>query len=574
VDQDRSSVEKVLQLALDLCVGTGAFLVTRTGDVRRVLSEDMPPENGDHRVESLARSCLLHPSAHGHEIFWNAEVMTEAVSADSSLACVVVPVWHAEHQAGLLGVVDTWLPEPDVDQQAALGELADELGRLLAHRDTAPPAPAPGPPGVPLVAESGAPSSKGAPPELATLVGRLVDELPDGLVVSSADGAVVLVNRAFLEMTGLVADELVGRDLGSVLTEGRPPEGLGNGNGPAAPARCRLATRRSVEPIEVEARRERFATPASGTWTVTVVRPVHAAARAVDIAVADLVEGMEDGVMLLGPDGTVVLANQAANSLHGLPPGRSLVGAPLPEVTALRTEEGHVVAVDHHPGLQVLHDGLPRTARLTLGDGEEGRRFVTVSARPVSGGTVEGALVVLHDTTEEWIEQQRLTHYALHDPLTNLANRYLLLEELRRMLQGLVRRGGAVALVFIDLDHFKRINDEYGHDVGDEALTAVARRLVGAVRGDDVVARLGGDEFVIAHVSPDRQPDGDLMVSRVRKVLSAPFRLRGQAFDVGASIGWVSTDSADVGPDELLARADRAMYRHKRDKPLVRGGVA
>ena len=142
------------------------------------------------------------------------------------------------------------------------------------------------------------------------------------------------------------------------------------------------------------------------------------------------------------------------------------------------------------------------------------------------------------------------------------------------MLQGLVRRGGSVALVFIDLDHFKRINDEYGHDVGDEALTAVGRRLVGAVRGDDVVARLGGDEFVIAHVSTDRQPDGDLMVSRVRKVLSAPFRLRGQAFDVGASIGWVSTDSADIGPDELLARADRAMYRHKRDRPLVRGGVA
>ena len=278
--------------------------------------------------------------------------------------------------------------------------------------------------------------------------------------------------------------------------------------------------------------------------------------------------------MLLDRRGTVVLANRAANVLHGLPPGRSLVGSPLPEATALRTEDGHVVAIDHHPGLMVVQDGIPRTARMTLGDGDESRRLVTVTARPVSGGGVEGALVVLHDTTEEWIEQQRLTHYALHDPLTNLANRYLLLEEIRRMLQGLVRRGGSVALVFIDLDHFKRINDDYGHDVGDEALTAVARRLVGAVRGDDVVARLGGDEFVIAHVSTDRMPDGDLMVSRVRKVLSAPFRLRGQAFDVGASIGWVSTDTADIGPDELLAKADRAMYLHKRDRPLVRGGVA
>ncbi|MGO9457955.1 MAG: diguanylate cyclase domain-containing protein [Acidimicrobiales bacterium] len=579
MDEDPDAFDAVLQLALDLCVSTGAFLVNDDGEFHGVVSDAMPPDNGLPRVEALARSCLQHPGAHGRELFWNAEVMTEAVSADTSLACVVVPVWTDDVQIGLLGVVDTWLPEPDAEQRVGLGALADEIGRLVARRPgRAAPAPAwtPAVPSVPT-GDLGA-AALAATPELSPLLAGLVDELPDGLVVTRSDGTIVLVNRALLSMTGLSADELLHRHVASVLMGGPAPGRVGNGHTTEArqlpTGRRRLVTSGPGEPLEVEARSEHVTGRFAGDWTVTVLRPVEPQGRAVELAAAELAGFMDDGIMLLDRNGTVVLANQTANMLHGLPAGRSLVGSPLPEATALRTEDGHVVAIDHHPGLMVVHDGIPRTARMTLGDGDESRRLVTVTARPVSGGGVEGALVVLHDTTEEWIEQQRLTHYALHDPLTNLANRYLLLEEIRRMLQGLVRRGGSVALVFIDLDHFKRINDDYGHDVGDEALTAVARRLVGAVRGDDVVARLGGDEFVIAHVSTDRKPDGDLMVSRVRKVLSAPFRLRGQAFDVGASIGWVSTDTADIGPDELLAKADRAMYLHKRDRPLVRGGVA
>jgi len=577
VDQAPNSIGAVLQLALDLCVGTGAFLVTGDGGFDAVVSDDLAPDSGLRRVEALARSCLQHPGAHGHDVFWNAEVVTEAVSADSSLACVVVPVWTSERQVGLLGVVDTWLPEPDDEERSGLAALAGELGRLVATGpELAPRAPQPPRP----VAAWGADVPAVEPTqELGPMMAGLVDELPDGVVVTRADGAIVFVNRALLAMSGLSADELLHRDVASVLFA-RPAPGdveHANGNGDAARAlpagRLRLASRHAGEPLAVDVRSEHVTGRFAGDWTVTVVRPLPPGAGEFEWSAAELAENMDDGIMLLDPTGRVVLANESANALHGLPPGRSLVGSPLPEATALRTEDGHVVAIDHHPGLMVVQDGIPRTARMTLGDGEETRRLVTVTARPIAEGGIDGVLVVLHDATEEWIEQQRLTHYALHDPLTNLANRYLLLEEIRRMLQGLVRRGGSVALVFIDLDHFKRINDEYGHDVGDEALTAVARRLVGAVRGDDVVARLGGDEFVIAHVSTDRQPDGDLMVSRVRKVLSAPFRLRGQAFDVGASIGWVSTDSPDVGPDELLARADRAMYRHKR-RPTVRGGVA
>jgi diguanylate cyclase (GGDEF)-like protein/PAS domain S-box-containing protein len=292
----------------------------------------------------------------------------------------------------------------------------------------------------------------------------------------------------------------------------------------------------------------------------------------VQLDAAELVASLDDGIVCLDAQGTVVLSNRSADAMHGLPPGRTLIGSPLPATSGLRHEDDEGLVYDRHPALLVLEDGVARSALLEIGEEGEGRgrRRVEISAKPFPVGHGRGVLVVMRDTTAEWMEQQRLTQYALYDPLTGLANRYLLLEELRRMLQGLARRGGSVALVYMDLDDFKRINDEHGHDMGDELLAAFARRLRGAVRGDDVVARLGGDEFVIAHETAERPVDSDLVVSRLRKVLSAPFTVRGLVFDVGASIGWVSTDRGDVSPDALLARADRAMYRHKRDRALAR----
>ncbi len=453
------SVDEALRTALDLCLGLGAFAVSMTGVVHRVTADAMAPEDAVERIEALARSCLAHPAAHGNALFWNAEVSTEAGSADRSLACVVVPVRAGSAQLGLLGVVDTWLPEPDDHQRAGLERIAAAVARILPH---------------------GSPAPGGRPSHVVHTGGA-----DDGGVPVATDGAVA----------------------------------------------------------------------------------------AVAIDATELIAHLDDGVMCLDASGTVVLANRAADALHGLPPDRTLVGSPLPMATALRTEDGHVLAHDHHPAVLTLRDGDACVAHLTVGEHGAGQRHVAASARPFRIGDQMGVLVVMRDTTAEWIEQQRLTHYALYDPLTGLANRYLLLEELRRMLQGLGRRGGSVALVYMDLDDFKHINDDYGHDMGDEVLGAVARRLRGAVRSDDVVARLGGDEFVIAHATAERLPDGDLVVSRLRKVLSAPFRVRGQAFDVGASIGWVSTDKGDVGPDALLAKADRAMYRHKRDRAVARRGT-
>ena len=457
-----ASVDDVLRTALDLCLGLGAFVVSMTGAVQRVLSDSMPPEDGSRRVDVLARNCLSHPASHGRDLFWNAEVSTEAGSADRSLACVVMPVWSGDTELGLLGVVDTWLPEPDGYQRAGLARLATDLARFLWHASVAPPRAAPAP-----------------------------------------------------------------------TVEAAPTQAL---SGPrAAPTQA-----------------------------------LSGAHRRVLVDAAELAAHLDDGIVCVDATGTVVLTNWVADAIYGLPLGHTLLGAPLPMSSAMKTEDGQGLTQDLHPAMLVLRDGMARESHVTIGEAGRSQRRIAMSARPLEVEGRRGALVVLHDSTEEWMEQERLTHYALYDPLTGLANRYLLLEELRRMLQGLGRRGGSVALIYMDLDDFKRINDEHGHDMGDQVLGAFARRLRGAVRGDDVVSRLGGDEFVVAHATTERPPDGDLLVSRLRKVLSAPFSVRGIAFDVGASIGWVSTDKADVGPDALLARADRAMYLHKRGRAGAR----
>jgi|SRR5579862_1323332 len=609
--KERQSIDDALRLATDLCLALGAFAVGLTGIVHVYVSEAVPPDDVPRRMERLARSCLVHPAAHGRELFWNAEVSTDSGFADRSLACAVLPVWTGNTQVGLLGIVDTWLPEPDDDQRAGLVALAADLGRvmpLVAGDETvaAEPQPATAPPGgEPSVTEAPRPWT---PEMVSPGPGPVATEPPVRAVATEAQGAEEPAVSAPTQPAAEASDAEREAGLGSLPkiewtapspgSTAAPDAGLAPPDGFAPPTDLPFRTDVPQPGVGTTA----WSTPGTGAGQSSAVglgyplgsedvaahggtsappaesvfagaprpgMPGVVRASSALIEAADLVASLDDAVVCLDGSGIVALANRAADVLFGLGPGRSLVGSPLPEPPTFRTEDGQVMSRELQPALLVLRDGVARTAQMLVGEKEAQRRFA-VSARVFTVGGGGGALLVMHDTTAEWMEQQRLSRYAMYDPLTGLANRYLLLEELRRMLQGLGRRGGSVALVYLDLDKFKLINDEHGHDMGDEVLGAVARRLRGAVRGDDVVARLGGDEFVIAHASAESRPDGDLVVSRLRKVLSAPFRVRGSAFDVGASIGWVSTDRADVGPDALLARADRAMYQSKRDRAARR----
>ena len=160
--------------------------------------------------------------------------------------------------------------------------------------------------------------------------------------------------------------------------------------------------------------------------------------------------------------------------------------------------------------------------------------------------------------------EERLQHEAAHDALTGLPNRALLAERLwRTMARAEKDEGYAYAVLFLDLDRFKNINDSLGHVVGDELLRGIARRLEGSVHPTDTVARLGGDEFVVLLEEMADPGDAEGVAERVQEALKAPFKLHGHELYATASIGVVVRPEGYDGPEELLRDADTAMYRAK-----------
>ncbi len=158
--------------------------------------------------------------------------------------------------------------------------------------------------------------------------------------------------------------------------------------------------------------------------------------------------------------------------------------------------------------------------------------------------------------------QEQLAHQAFHDPLTGLANRALLKERLQHALARVARSREPLAVMFIDLDEFKAVNDSMGHDAGDEVLKAVADRLRGSLRPADTIARLGGDEFAILLEGMLNASEAPRVAERVIRTFGTPFELDGHPVSIGASIGLALKDGKE-DTDELLGNADVAMYAAK-----------
>lgn len=161
------------------------------------------------------------------------------------------------------------------------------------------------------------------------------------------------------------------------------------------------------------------------------------------------------------------------------------------------------------------------------------------------------------------LRTQQLHHRANYDALTRLPNRYLLMEKLHQAIESARRTNRNMALLLIDLDRFKIINDSLGHHVGDELLQALARRLSGISRVDDSVGRLGGDEFVILLGNVTRAQDAELVAKKVMEELSEPFVLQHHRLHISASIGISVFPDDATDPVGLLRRADVSMYRSK-----------
>jgi len=193
--------------------------------------------------------------------------------------------------------------------------------------------------------------------------------------------------------------------------------------------------------------------------------------------------------------------------------------------------------------------------------------FVEVSKSPVydAARNILYFVVSQRDITEERMLTDQLSHQALHDPLTGLANRALFEDRLSQAHRRALRLGDKGAVLLVDLDEFKVVNDTFGHLMGDRLLIAVARRLEGVTRATDTICRFGGDEFLYLAESVNSEVEADLVAVRLLDSLMEPFIIDGVHIEQRASVGVVVWDETSLGYNEIVHEADLALYEAKRE---------
>jgi diguanylate cyclase (GGDEF)-like protein len=270
---------------------------------------------------------------------------------------------------------------------------------------------------------------------------------------------------------------------------------------------------------------------------------------------------MSQGLAMFGADGEVIVTNRRFRDLYQLGSDSVTPGHTVAEVLGKSALFTPIVDGRQDP---LLEEHLALTERresaaltLSLPDG----RVVTVTHEPMPGG---GFVDTVTDVTRQHEAEARIAHMALHDPLTDLPNRVLFRQRLEEALHR-VPRGEACAVLCLDLDQFKGVNDTLGHPVGDALLKAVTDRLRRIIRQTDTVARLGGDEFAIVQSSVNHPADATALATRVLRELSTPFQVAGHQVVIGTSIGIAVAPEDGTDPDVLLKSADIALYRAKSD---------
>jgi diguanylate cyclase (GGDEF)-like protein/PAS domain S-box-containing protein len=267
------------------------------------------------------------------------------------------------------------------------------------------------------------------------------------------------------------------------------------------------------------------------------------------------IENMPQGLYMLDSDGRIIVANRRLAQIYNLGDGDELAGLTVREFIALCRENGAGVK-------RVITDetgrggGLIETSHrvVELDD----HRIMTMTVMPLSDG---GYVVTHEDITEKQMASEKIAHMALHDALTGLANRVLF----RRYIDDAMKQqgDGEAALLFLDLDRFKIVNDTLGHPVGDALLVEVAERFRGMLGEDCFAARLGGDEFAIYHVGDDCGTEE--LARRITACIAEPFEIEGHHIIIGTSIGIALSMRDGRDADELLKNADMALYRAKQE---------
>lgn len=279
-----------------------------------------------------------------------------------------------------------------------------------------------------------------------------------------------------------------------------------------------------------------------------------------------LLDSANDGIYSIDQDGRCTFINRAAAELLGYAP-EELLGQTIHHVVHHSRKDGSSYPGDHCPDFTALK--LGRGTRvddeiLWRRDGAMLHALYAVSPI-VENGKITGAVVIFSDSSERQAFQERLRHQALHDPLTALPNRTLFMHRLDQRLANPEQSSGALAVLFLDLDGFKFINDALGHEAGDHVLVVVAERLTACVREGDTVARFGGDEFTILLENLADTSDATDIASRIVEQLQEPITVDQYQISLTLSVGIALSLSSRDHSGDLLRYADAAMYAAKAD---------
>lgn len=403
------------------------------------------------------------------------------------------------------------------------------------------------------------------------LMRRLFDLTPNYVSIRDEDGRYVMVSQQYADLYGTTVEDMTGKPVAAFLHN-------------AAASDLELAEDWEV----LRSRRSRAISreiiDSSGTHRILqiVKRPIvledgrpFVMCVAVDVTKSERAESalaktneflknilgtISDAVFALDTSGKFTLANKRLSQMTGYR-DHELIGMPFSRIfpadgtldvqrtiAALVSERGKEKRFEAHIARA---DGHPRIITCSLLPLKEGERVIGIA------GTAA-------DITERKAAEQRIEHLAYHDPLTNLPNRRLLGDRLTMAMSQAQRDGRMVALLFVDLDRFKSINDSLGHRTGDAVLQELGTRLRAAVRAGDTVARMGGDEFVFLLPAIDRTDEALAVARKVLDAVRRPFNIEGREFVVTASIGmsFYPNDASDA--ETLIKQADTALFESKR----------
>lgn len=270
---------------------------------------------------------------------------------------------------------------------------------------------------------------------------------------------------------------------------------------------------------------------------------------------------LEEAVIDISPQGTLVTVSSAWNKLLGEPPGTYFKSHTLQDYVH-PDDKSNISSV-----LGILALGVKQSFAVRFRLAQASGKYIWVEARllasPSSQGNITSLRGILRDITSAYLQEKRITEMALHDALTQLPNRILLEDQLQRAIARAERNKSKVALGFIDIDHFKQINDTLGHKAGDSVLLEISRRLRAVLRDADILSRWGGDEFVVLLADSHSEEDFRMVAARIREATRQRLNIEGLETKLTLSIGFaIYPDDAD-NAETLMSQADHTMFRAK-----------